>query len=54
MEIYYKEFDGPTYKKYKKNVIPFGLRVYKTIENNELKRINNLIKIQSIFYRCNY
>eukprot|EP00347_Sterkiella_histriomuscorum_P001763 403370775 len=51
MEIYYSIFDSPLYKKYRVKVIPLALEFYSRITDEELIKINNHIKVQTIFYR---
>jgi hypothetical protein len=36
MDRYYSEFDGPICKKYRKRLIPFALRFYKELTQQEV------------------
>lgn len=40
LEAYYKEYDGPFFKTYRKKLIPFALTLYQQIETEELIRMN--------------
>ena len=40
LETYYKTYDGPLYKNYRKKLIPLAIELYGSIENEELIRMN--------------
>lgn len=40
LEAYYKEFDGPLFKKYRKYVIPLALELYKKADSEDIIKLN--------------
>jgi hypothetical protein len=40
LEAYYKAYDGPLFKNYRKKFLPLAVKLYEQIENEELIRIN--------------
>ena len=36
MERYYSEFDGPIFKRYRKQLIPFAMKFYKDLSEEEM------------------
>ena len=44
MEIFYSIFDGPLQKNYRKRVIPLGMEFYSNLRDDQLCKMNNLVK----------
>lgn len=48
LEAYHKEFDGPLLNKYRKQIIPLGLELYKQSSEEEIIKLNTLTRFLKI------